>query len=364
VANHIFPSILLMRNLFLSMAACVLLADPAAWAGSIGTPVDYFTNAYVCCDLTAAGGSGNYNPNVNYSTNSVSGFTTDGNVYEALASTADLANGALHVSNYGGSSAPDSVNTNAQAVFGDTFTATGQLGGNLGVNLSIDGSNFSQDAGGDLAYLVVEAVPAGTFGNGSPYANAGWAGYYLLGNDTNQTPDAPGSPFAGLLGTYGLTESDYQGFIGDGTDALTLGIPFTSLGSNFQLVFALAAYQESSVSAGDEWDIDYGDTVGITLTPPSGTTLTSDGGLPITAAPTPEPSTLVLLGAGLLAITVCRAWLMAQGVGPVSMYNVAKSTEPERADPWMSRLTAQATSHNCCGDGAPGIPPFPGICSS
>ncbi len=74
------------------------------------------------------------------------------------------------------------------------------------------------------------------------------------------------------------------------------------------MVFVLSARitGNSPDDTGLSWDVDLSHTLEASLVAPDGVTFTSMGGLPTeSASPTavPEPTTLVLLGAGLLFIT-------------------------------------------------------------
>lgn len=301
-----------MRNILLTLLTGLFLTVSGARAGT----VNFFTNAFLCCDLAsdpaASGGSSTYLPNGVYSTNSASGSgiynsglgSSDGLVTESLAVTADLANGFLHVASSGSVSGTDSVNAEAEGIMGDTFTNGGPLVGNMGVHINLDGSNYSSVVGNDLAFLVIDAVPTGTFGNGSPYANPMWGGYYILGDDSS---DGSTGAFANLIQNF-YGNPAFLGDIADTSgDSFTVPIPMSVLGSNFQLVFSLDSFMIGQVASGDSWNVNYGNTVGITLIPAPGDTLTSAGGFAGTQTTTPEPSTLVLLGGGLLALVARRA---------------------------------------------------------
>jgi len=285
--------------------ACALLAVPGARAdvlylSTAFNATDYTPGTIPCCNTITQ-----INNNGTLATAGISQTGATGT--ETVFATADLANGQLHVVNQGSitGGAPVNVNVTSQAVIGDTITASGPLNGfDLGVNLTIHGSAFS-DAQNDYTLLVVEALPAGSFDQNYIYQNPLYAGFFVLGNDS-----FPGgtSDFGGLLSSGLYNTTNDLGNIPDGTNQVTLPVPFSTLGSNFELVIALDSYEFGATPSGDTWNNDYGDTVGVTLSTPSSVTLTSaSNSFPgTTAAAAPEPATIGLLAAALAALAVCR----------------------------------------------------------
>jgi hypothetical protein len=114
----------------------------------------------------------------------------------------------------------------------------------------------------------------------------------------------PGTmPYASYFSQFGLT---YGGSYGTGTQNIPLNIPFSTLGSNFQLLISLETYEDGSTLTGNDWDSDYYHTLTASLVAPAGVTLTSaSGAFPGTSA-VPEPKTVAVLIGGLLIMTYSK----------------------------------------------------------
>jgi hypothetical protein len=226
-----------------------------------------------------------YEPNSPTATYSNSGGGITGYGY------ANFATGAMGIQGTGNIPTDSGTISQTFAVgeLGDTIYVTGATSGqNLNINLSVDGSSSFSDASQNLTWVTVGAFAPGYFDNpsGSPlFANG-----YVLGPGTLDY----GPIFASLGAGVSIT---YAGSYGSGAQTIPVSIPFSTLGSAFELVVAIETLQAGDASTGNQWDVDYSHTLGISLSAPDGVTLTSaSGDLPGTA---PEPGSLVLLAGGL-----------------------------------------------------------------
>ena len=182
------------------------------------------------------------------------------------------------------------------AQFGDTITASGSTGGlSLGVNFTENGTSSYSDPSAGFNFLWVFAYKPGTFDQtfyNAP-SNILFAEGFLLGNGTD-TNDA------NL--TFANNNVPLTAAIPDGLNSIPLSIPFSTLGSTFQLNVVLSSVVIDR-NAGDTWSADFSHTVGLSLSAPAGVTLTSASGvLPGTSAAAPEP------GSWLLAVCGIAVW--------------------------------------------------------
>jgi hypothetical protein len=115
---------------------------------------------------------------------------------------------------------------------------------------------------------------------------------YLLGNGTNTS-------IADAL--FAANDVAVDGVFGDGPNTIPLQIPFSTIGSNFEIELVLGSAE--LVSGGSPtWSADFMDPINVTLSAPKGVTLTSASGvLPGTQAAVPEPSSSIPLAALLVA---------------------------------------------------------------
>jgi hypothetical protein len=225
--------------------------------------------------------SASYSATVNGATNSVS---------------ANLATGMLGVLNAGMNvTTPGVYETIAQ--LGDTITATGSASGlsglNLGVNITENGTTSFSDSSGNFSWLWVYMFTPGTF-NQSQFTTPGnvlISRGYLLGSGTNTN-------IADALFTANDVAVD--GTFGDGPNTIPLQIPFSTIGSNFQIELVLGSAEFVS-GAQETWSADFMDPINVSLSAPDGVTLTSASGLLPGAQTVPEPSSLAL-AASLIAI--------------------------------------------------------------
>ena len=183
------------------------------------------------------------------------------------------------------------INDGAEAFMGDTITVQGSTGLlNLGVDLNVDGSSLLSDPTQNLTFVGVYAFTPGTF-NGDDFTLPGQVLFsegFVLGPGT--------MPYASDFSAFGLT---YGGSYGTGTQNIPLKIPFSTLGSNFQILISLETYEDGSTLTGNDWDSDYYHTLTASLVAPAGVTLTSaSGAFPGTSA-VPEPKAVVVLISGL-----------------------------------------------------------------
>lgn len=186
----------------------------------------------------------------------------------------------------------------AEAYMGDTITAHGSTTGlNLGLNFAVNGSSSYDDPSQGLTFLSVYILQAGTFDT-SPYLpGILWSRGFVLGAGTLDHT----SYFTQFHLTYG-------GSYGNGTSIIPIDIPFATIGSSFQLLVTLQSYVFGDSSTGTNWDADFGHTVTTSLAAPTGVSLTSGSGvLPGTTSDTPEPRSALLLGAGILLLSIRRA---------------------------------------------------------
>jgi hypothetical protein len=183
-------------------------------------------------------------------------------------------------------------NNSACGELGDTIFVTGDTTGqSLTVNLAVDGSSSFSDPSQNLTWVTVAAFAPGYYDNpsGSPlFANA-----YVLGPGTLDYT----SIFASLGGGISV---NYAGSYGSGAQTIPVSIPFSTLGTSFELVLAIQSDQAGDASTGYQWDVDYSHTLQASLSAPAGVTLTSGSGeFPGTGAAAPEPGSMALLAGGL-----------------------------------------------------------------
>jgi hypothetical protein len=180
---------------------------------------------------------------------------------------------------------------------GDTITVQGSTGLlNLGVDLNVDGSSLLSDPTQNLTFVGVYAFTPGTF-NGNDFTLPGQVLFsegFVLGPGT--------MPYASDFSQFGLT---YGGSYATGTQNIPLKIPFSTLGSNFQLLISLETYEDGSTLTGNNWDSDYYHTLTASLVAPAGVTLTSaSGAFPGAASAVPEPKGVVMLIGAMLMLAV------------------------------------------------------------
>lgn len=184
---------------------------------------------------------------------------------ETVSSSAILSSGTLNMLNTGYVSATLSpVDTAAEAIMGDTITVTGLTGGlYLGVNLTVSGSASANVPSADQTYVLVMAFKPGTFDQSNFFAagNMIWGEGFSFGS---------GDVSNVSLAYYGIS---LTGHYGDGSFNIPLEIPFSTLGNNFQLFFALESYITGSTS----WTNNY--TMSVSVSAPAGVTLQSASGV-------------------------------------------------------------------------------------
>ena len=237
-----------------------------------------------------------YNPNGLFATYNGSTGTVGGLAGITGYAYANLSAGSMGIKSTG--SLPTNAGTIDQtfavANIGDTITAYGPTGGlNLGVNLTVnDTADSFSDASQNLTFVAIGAYAPGSFDSAStPLFDEG----FVIGSGTY--------PYSSYFSQQGLT---YVGTYGTGTQTIPLNIPFATLGSTFQLAIGIETYENGSATTGSTWDVDYSDTLSVSLVAPGGVTLTSGSGLPGTTAATPEPGSVVLLAIGTLMLAVSR----------------------------------------------------------
>ncbi len=275
--------------------ACCLIASAAVWLGvsdvATATTTSYFSYVYF----------NDYDPGHQSNNTSLSySEVQNGAVNTAFSS---LASGQLGVLN-AGANTTGFVFSQVLAQFGDTITATGPASGfgalNLGVNLDVNANNVFTDPSVNFAFLWVYGYRPGTFDQ-SFYNSPGnilFAEGFLLGDGTNPN-------YAAL---FAVNDVPLVATYLNGTNNIPLDIPFSTLGTDFELNVVLSSVTFST-SAGDTWNADMSHTVDVSLTAPEGVTLFSASGLlPGTsaAAAVPEPATLSLLALGVAGLGFMR----------------------------------------------------------
>jgi hypothetical protein len=259
------------------------------------------------CSINAAADTLNYfsyvffdsfDPGRQSNNTSLSHTTTENGATNTASS--NLITGKLRVLNAGSDTSGFAFGE-VLAQFGDTITATGPTGGlNLGVNFTENGTSSYTDSSGAYNFLWVFAYHPGTFDQtfyNTP-SNILFAEGFLLGNgtDTNDANSLFAANNVPLISAFG-----------DGLNSIPLSIPFSTLGSNFQLNAVLGTVVIDR-NAGDIWSADFSHTVGLSLSAPAGVTLTSASGvLPGTSAAVPEPSSW-LLAASCIAFCSTGMW--------------------------------------------------------
>ena len=224
--------------------------------------------------------------------NTLAANSTFTNLGQSATAYADISTGTMGVESSGNvSTTLGTINDGAEAFMGDTITVQGSTGLlNLGVDLNVDGSSLLSDPTQNLTFVGVYAFTPGTF-NGDDFTLPGQVLFsegFVLGPGT--------MPYASDFSAFGLT---YGGSYGTGTQNIPLKIPFSTLGSNFQLLISLETYEDGSTLTGNDWDSDYYHTLTASLVAPAGVTLTSaSGAFPGTSA-VPEPKAVVVLISGL-----------------------------------------------------------------
>ncbi len=257
-------------------------------AGTASADVQFFSAASGYNDFFSF--VNNYNPNV-----TTLAATSIGNTQETNNSSASLSAGTLKILNTGNVSTLTSVSTASFASMGDTITSSGATGGlKLGVSLAVDGSSITNHLGDNQTFLYIAAYAPGVFDSNAYYGGTAlWYSDYVLGADSNTT--------SSLLGFY-TNNSTPTAVYGDGSENISLSIPFSALPSTFDLYVALGSYE---IGPGLVWSTDYSHTVSLSLAAPTGVTLTSASGvLPGTSSAVPEPGSVVLLGSALGALAL------------------------------------------------------------
>jgi hypothetical protein len=252
-------------------------------AGATSVPTLYFANSF---NYTDAAQYPNYVPN------GLSASATGSDDGETVFSSVNLATGTLKESN-SATPATSTFNTGAEAILGDTITATGAIAGkNLGASIMVNGSTVNSNTADDQTFLVVMALQTGSFDAGSNFfSHVLWGTGYTLGTDSTLNPS--------FFSFFGVTNA---GHYSNGQETIPLGIPFASLGSNFQLYVALDSFMNGNTAADPTWTNDYSHTLSVSLSGPNGVTLNSASGvLPGTSSAVPEPSTSALSVLALLA---------------------------------------------------------------
>jgi hypothetical protein len=226
-------------------------------------------------------------------TNTLAANSTFTNAGQSASAYADISTGTMGVESSG--DVPTTfgmINDAAEAFMGDTITVAGTTGLlNLGLDLTVDGSSLLSDPTQNLTFVGVYAFAPGTFDTSDFTA----PGQVLFSEGFVMGPGT--MPYASYFSQFGLT---YGGSYGTGTQNIPLNIPFSTLGSNFQLLISLETYEDGSTLTGNDWDSDYYHTLTASLVAPAGVTLTSaSGAFPGTSA-VPEPKTVAVLIGGLL----------------------------------------------------------------
>jgi len=284
-------------NLKLVVLSLAASAVPAAHASTL-----FFTNGYGYTDIAFVNGQVTGNIFSDYEPGVRSASISGSNGGRTVSASSNLSTGQLKVLNTGSvGSANGPVNTAAQAILGDTITSTGSIGGlNLGVNINVNGSAASDNIAANSVYLEVAAFTPGTFQSNQfrNSANLLFATGYSLGSGSTSSPSLS---FGGSVAAHFL----------DGTNTLSVAIPFSTLPSTFELAVALRSY-ESGGSL--NWNDDYSHTLNVALAAPAGVTLTSASGtLPGTVSATPEPGTMAMIFPGLAAAAF--AWRRKKAIG-------------------------------------------------
>jgi hypothetical protein len=233
-------------------------------------------------------------------TNTLAANSTFTNAGQSGSAYADISTGTMGVESSGNvATSFGTINDAAEAFMGDTITVAGTTGLlNLGVDLNVDGSSVLSDPTQNLTFVGVYAFTPGTFDTSDFTAG----GQELFGEGFVLGPGT--MSYASYFSQFGLT---YAGSYGTGTQNIPLNIPFSTLGSNFQLLISLETYEDGSSLTGNEWDSDYYHTLTASLVAPAGVTLTSaSGAFPGTSA-VPEPKSAVFVIGGLLMAVLLRA---------------------------------------------------------
>jgi hypothetical protein len=227
--------------------------------------------------------SASYSATINGATNTVS---------------ANLATGMLGVLNAGNSvTTPGVYETIAQ--IGDTITATGSASGlsglDLGVNITLNGNTSYSDSSGAYSWLWVYMFVPGTFDQTqfTTLPNILVSRGYLLGTGTNTAVED---------GLFQGNNVAVDGSFGNGSNTIPLQIPFSTIGSNFQIELVLGSGEDVTGLGSDTWSADFLDPLNVTLSAPAGVTLTSASGL-FPGTVVPEPSSLPLVAA-MVAVVI------------------------------------------------------------
>jgi hypothetical protein len=264
------------------MTRQLLLAAAISMPASASTL--YFTDVQIFDSLNV---TDNFQPNGASATNSDM-------VIENFNGTANLTAGTLRMLSSGTAPGP-LVSTYSPFIavqFGDTITAAGPTAGkSLGVNLAVNGTTSFSDASQNFAAIIVAAYPVGSFDNGGTPL---WSEFFYLGGGTYVDSN--------YLSSHGFTVT---GTYGPGNQSIPLSIPFSTLGSSFQLVVGLIDEENINAPSGTTWSVDYSHTLTATLVAPSGVNLSSPGGLAAASA-VPEPASLVLISTALALFALRR----------------------------------------------------------